>query len=51
MILDCRFNLMQPEAGRDAYHVAHLQNAHYLDLNLDLSNAQTAQSGRYLLFG
>ena len=49
VILDCRFDLMQPEAGRKSYESAHIQNAHYLDLAQDLASPQTTESGRYPL--
>ncbi len=35
-ILDCRFSLADPEAGRSAYHVAHISGAVYVHLDDDL---------------
>ncbi len=48
-ILDCRFDLAAPEAGRQAYLRAHIPGARYVDLNRDLSGPLTAQSGRHPL--
>ncbi|MEP6546939.1 MAG: sulfurtransferase [Gammaproteobacteria bacterium] len=48
-IIDCRFDLMNPEAGRQAYLKAHLPGARYADLNRDLSAHITALSGRHPL--
>src|SRR6202521_738110 len=36
-VVDCRFDLMNPEAGRQAYLTAHIPGARYADLNRDLS--------------
>jgi len=35
-ILDCRFSLADPDAGRSAYHVAHISGAVYVHLDDDL---------------
>lgn len=35
-ILDCRFSLADPEAGRFAYHLAHISGAVYVHLDDDL---------------
>jgi thiosulfate/3-mercaptopyruvate sulfurtransferase len=48
-IIDCRFDLMHPEAGRSAYMKSHIPGARYADLNLDLSAPITAHSGRHPL--
>lgn len=37
VIVDCRFDLMHPEAGRRAYEGGHIPGARYADLNRDLS--------------
>src|SRR6476469_7338397 len=37
VIVDCRFSLADPELGRQQYLTNHIQGAHYLDLNKDLS--------------
>jgi thiosulfate/3-mercaptopyruvate sulfurtransferase len=36
-MLDCRFDLGQPQAGRTAYLKAHIPGAAYVSLNDDLS--------------
>ncbi len=49
VVIDCRFDLMHPEAGRQAYLKAHIPGAHYADLNLDLSAPIRADTGRHPL--
>ena len=49
VIVDCRFNLMEPEAGRRAYHENHLPDARYAHLNDDLSGPITPETGRHPL--
>lgn len=49
VVVDCRFDLMQPQAGRAAYGAGHIENALYADLNQDLSAPVTASSGRHPL--
>jgi len=48
-ILDCRFELMRPEAGQASYLQAHIPGAIYADLDRDLSAPVTADSGRHPL--
>jgi len=48
-ILDCRFDLAAPEAGRQAYLRQHIRGARYADLNRDLSGPVTPSSGRHPL--
>lgn len=48
-IVDCRFDLMNPAAGRQSYAVGHIPGARYADLNQDLSAPVTAESGRHPL--
>ena len=48
-ILDCRFDLMNPEAGRQAYLAAHIPGARYADLNRDLSAPIGLHTGRHPL--
>jgi thiosulfate/3-mercaptopyruvate sulfurtransferase len=50
-IVDCRFELADPEAGRRSYDDAHIPGAVFLDLNKDLASSQTATSGRHPLPG
>jgi thiosulfate/3-mercaptopyruvate sulfurtransferase len=49
LVLDCRFDLGKPAAGREAYLTAHIPGARYADLNLDLSAPISADSGRHPL--
>ena len=48
-ILDCRFDLMQPAAGRAAWLEAHIPGAVYADLDKDLSGPVRADTGRHPL--
>jgi thiosulfate/3-mercaptopyruvate sulfurtransferase len=48
-IVDCRFDLMNPEGGRRAYLDGHIPGARYADLNADLSAPISATSGRHPL--
>ena len=48
-VLDCRFDLMNPEAGRQAYLRAHIPGARYADLNRDLSAPVGPHTGRHPL--
>jgi thiosulfate/3-mercaptopyruvate sulfurtransferase len=51
VIVDCRFDLMDPQAGQRAYQQAHIPDAHYLHLEKDLSGAVTGRNGRHPLPG
>jgi thiosulfate/3-mercaptopyruvate sulfurtransferase len=48
-IIDCRFDLMNPDGGRRAYLEGHIPGARYADLNKDLSAPISATSGRHPL--
>jgi thiosulfate/3-mercaptopyruvate sulfurtransferase len=48
-VIDCRFDLMNPEGGRQAYLKGHIPGARYADLKEDLSAPITATSGRHPL--
>lgn len=48
-VVDCRFDLMKPEAGRQAYLTAHIPGARYADLNRDLSAPIGPRTGRHPL--
>jgi thiosulfate/3-mercaptopyruvate sulfurtransferase len=48
-IVDCRFDLMNPDAGRQGYLRAHIPGARYTDLNRDLSAPIAAHTGRHPL--
>lgn len=47
LIFDCRFDLMNPEAGKKLYTQNHLPGAFYLDLNQDLSSPVGTHGGRH----
>ena len=49
VIIDCRFNLADTEAGRQAYAQAHIPNARYAHLDEDLSSPITPKTGRHPL--
>jgi thiosulfate/3-mercaptopyruvate sulfurtransferase len=48
-IIDCRFDLQNPDAGHRAYLAAHIPGAHYVDLNRDLSAPVGLSTGRHPL--
>jgi thiosulfate/3-mercaptopyruvate sulfurtransferase len=48
-VLDCRFDLSAPAAGRQAYLRSHIPGARYADLNRDLSAPVSSTSGRHPL--
>ena len=48
-ILDCRFDLGRPQAGRTAFLAAHIPGARFADLNADLAGPVTAHGGRHPL--
>jgi len=48
-VIDCRFDLINPEGGRRAYLKGHIPGARYADLNRDLSAPVSAGSGRHPL--
>jgi thiosulfate/3-mercaptopyruvate sulfurtransferase len=49
VILDCRFDLLVPEAGRQAYLAGHIPGARYADLNQDLAAPAGPNTGRHPL--
>lgn len=49
LLFDCRFELNDPAAGERAYHIAHLPQAHYLNLDKNLSGEKTGRNGRHPL--
>lgn len=49
VIVDCRFTLGQPDAGKAAYEKAHIPRAVYLDLDKDLSSPLSVHGGRHPL--
>lgn len=48
-IVDCRFDLANPQAGRRAYEAGHIPGARFADLNLDLSAPIGPTTGRHPL--
>lgn len=48
-IVDCRFDLKDPEWGFESYQQEHIPGAVYAHLDRDLANPVTAQSGRHPL--
>jgi thiosulfate/3-mercaptopyruvate sulfurtransferase len=49
VIVDCRFELSNPSAGRRMYAEGHIPGALYADLDQDLAGPVTASSGRHPL--
>lgn len=49
VIVDCRFDLNDVEAGRRAYLESHIPGAVYAHLDADLSGAKTGRNGRHPL--
>jgi thiosulfate/3-mercaptopyruvate sulfurtransferase len=49
LICDCRYDLVDPNAGREAYNTGHILGAIYVDLGHDLSAAKTGSNGRHPL--
>lgn len=47
VIVDCRFWLNDPPAGRERYNEAHIPGAVYLDLDKDLSSPLSKHGGRH----
>jgi thiosulfate/3-mercaptopyruvate sulfurtransferase len=48
-VVDCRFDLKDPEAGLNAYRASHIPGAAYVSLNDQLSAARTGTNGRHPL--
>jgi thiosulfate/3-mercaptopyruvate sulfurtransferase len=48
-IIDCRFDLADPSAGRRDYEAAHIPGAVFLDLNQDLASSPGERTGRHPL--
>jgi thiosulfate/3-mercaptopyruvate sulfurtransferase len=48
-VVDCRFDLVAPEAGRLAYLAGHIPGARFADLNRDLSAPVSLSTGRHPL--
>jgi thiosulfate/3-mercaptopyruvate sulfurtransferase len=48
-LFDCRFNLIDPGAGRAVFEAGHIPGATYLDLEQDLSAPASVEGGRHPL--
>ena len=49
VIVDCRFQLANPNWGEESYRACHIKGAYYLDLNRDLSSEVQRHGGRHPL--
>ncbi len=49
VLLDCRFDLARPAAGREAYRAGHIPGARYADLDADLAAPIGPDTGRHPL--
>ncbi len=49
VIVDCRFDLMEPDAGRKQYQQAHVKGALFADVHDDLSGPPVTDHGRHPL--
>jgi len=49
LVLDCRFDLADKDAGRKAYAAGHVPGAFYLHMEDDLSSPATPETGRHPL--
>ena len=51
VVVDCRYELADPDAGGRAYRVSHLPGARFMDVDRDLSGEKTGRNGRHPLPG
>jgi thiosulfate/3-mercaptopyruvate sulfurtransferase len=49
LLCDCRFDLVDPQAGRKSYEESHIPGAIHVDLGKDLSGAKNGTNGRHPL--
>ena len=49
LLVDCRFNLLQPAAGRESWEAGHIPGAYFADLDQDLGGPVRPDSGRHPL--
>jgi thiosulfate/3-mercaptopyruvate sulfurtransferase len=49
LVLDCSFELTNPQAGRQAYRAGHVPGARYVNLDHALSSEKTGRNGRHPL--
>jgi thiosulfate/3-mercaptopyruvate sulfurtransferase len=47
VVIDCRHDLMSPDAGRAAWQAGHLPGAHHAHLDLDLSDKRPGPNGEF----
>ncbi|MDB5763383.1 MAG: sulfurtransferase [Herminiimonas sp.] len=47
ILLDCRHDLADPEAGRAAYDAGHISNAQFANLDTDLSDKRPGPNGEF----
>jgi len=47
IVLDCRHDLANPDAGRAAYDAGHIPNAQFAHLDLDLSDKKPGPNGEF----
>ena len=49
LLCDCRFDLLDPSAGKQSYEESHIPGAIFVDLDRDLSGTKTGVNGRHPL--
>ncbi|UCE30603.1 MAG: sulfurtransferase [Burkholderiales bacterium] len=49
LIVDCRYNVMKPDAGREAYDAGHVPGAFFLSVDSDLAGPVDGSNGRHPL--
>jgi thiosulfate/3-mercaptopyruvate sulfurtransferase len=49
VVLDCRHDLLKPEAGRAEYEKSHIPGARFMHLDRDLAGPKTGTNGRHPL--
>ena len=49
VVLDCRFDVARPDAGREAWRQGHIPGARYVDLDRDMASVPDDRSGRHPL--
>ena len=47
MVVDCRHDLANPDAGREGYNIGHIKGAVFADLERDLSGAKLGADGAF----
>jgi thiosulfate/3-mercaptopyruvate sulfurtransferase len=47
VIVDCRHDLMNLDAGREGYAIAHIKGAHFADMEKALSGEKTGTDGKF----